>query len=159
MIRLNLGCGDWVFPGWTNVDLYDPKADLKCDVKKLPYEDNTVDQIYNCHIIEHFHFHEAFDVLREWNRVLKPGGLFEVETCDFLASCKKFIESDEKGRVEMYGHFFAKPWFPGQTHYFLYTETQLRWTLEKCGFKNIVRVPALRYIGMEEVCLKLAATK
>jgi len=160
--KLNLGCGDLLFKkedGWINVDLFNPAADLQADVKKLPFKDNSVDEIYNCHLIEHFTFWDSFEVLKEWERVLKPGAWLVTETCDFLASCKKFVESNEQGRIGLYGHFFAYPCRPGQTHYFLYTETQLKWNLEQAGFKNCERLPAKRYIGMEDVCLKIACQK
>ena len=83
-----------------------------------------------------------------------------IETPDFLASCKKFVEADEQGRINMYGHFFAQPWVgPGQVHKFLFTETQLRWSLESTGYKNVKRVPALRYIGGEDQNLGMEAFK
>ena len=160
MLKLHLGCGDIILDGYTNIDLYNEKADVQDDIRTLQYDDNLIDEIYTSHVIEHFDYKEAFDILREWYRVLKPDGYIITETPDFLGSCIKFVNaSSEEERIEMYGHFFAKPWLPGQTHKFLYTENQLKWTLEQCGFRNIYRVPALRYIGMENVCLKLVAQK
>ncbi len=159
-MKLNLGCGDMLLDGFTNCDLYNPKADTKCDVKSLPFPDGSAELIYSSHVIEHFHFHEAFDVLREWKRVLKDGGILEIETPDLLESCKKFITAseEEKHRI-LYAHFFSTPWIDGQWHKFLYTEKQLRWTLEQLGFKQIERRPALRYIGREDICLKMVAVK
>ena len=160
MIRLNLACGEIIIPGWINVDLYDSHADVKSDVSKLTFEDNYADEIWASHIIEHFHFFEAFDVLKEWLRVLKPGGKIMIETPDMLASCKKFVNGSEQDRVNLYGHFFAQPWVgPGQVHKMLYTENQLRWTLEQCGYVKIKKVPALRYIGGEDQNLGMEAYK
>jgi len=160
MIKLHLGCGNMLLKDWVNCDLYNPNAEVKCDAKEIPYEDETVDVIYNCHLIEHFDFFEAFVVLKEWYRVLKKGGVLVTETPDMFASCKKFIEASEEDRINvLYSHFFAKPWIDGEVHKFLYTEQQLRWTLEKSGFSNIIRQPATRYIGREDICLKLMAQK
>jgi predicted SAM-dependent methyltransferase len=160
MLKLHLGCGDIILPDYVNIDLYNPKADLECDIHKLPYDDNSVDEIVSCHVIEHFGFKEAFDVLREWYRVLKPEGYIITETPDFLESCRAFVNGSESERINLYGHFFAKADnIPGQVHRFLYTENQLKWTLANVGFRNITRVPALRYIGMEHLCLKLVAQK
>jgi predicted SAM-dependent methyltransferase len=159
MIKLNLGCGDLLLPGYINIDLYDEHADVKMDITKLDYPDNYADEISTTHVIEHFDFRQAFDILREWHRVLKPGGFLVTECPDFLGSCKKFIASNEQERINMYGHLFAKAWLPGQTHKFMYTETQLKWTLAECGFENMTRIPALRYIGMEDVCLKIVCNK
>ena len=159
MIKLNLGCGGMILPDYTNCDKYDERADLKCDVVDLPFDDNSVDHIYASHIIEHFDFYQAFDVLKEWRRVLKEGGSLAVETPDLLGTCKAFIKGEESRRVELYGHFFATPWIDGQVHKFLYTETQIKWTLEKTGFKDIKKVPALRYIGCEDINLKMECLK
>ena len=159
-MKLNLGCGDMILKGFTNCDLYNPAADVKCDARLLPFEDNSVEEIYTSHVIEHFDFKEVFEVLKEWKRVLKEGGKLVIETPDLLASCKKFVELDEQGRISMYAHFFSEPWTsPGQCHKFLYTETQLRWTLEQAGFKNLVRIPALRYVGREDICLGMIGIK
>lgn len=158
-IQLNLGCGEMILPDYINCDLYNDKADLKCDVKLLPFENNSVDKIIAIHVIEHFDFKEAFDVLKEWYRVLKEGGILWIETPDLLKSCKKFVDSNEQERINMYSHFFSQPWIPGQIHKFLYTETQLKWTLEQCNFKNIIRKEAKRYIGLEDITLGMEAMK
>jgi predicted SAM-dependent methyltransferase len=158
-MKLNLGCGDLLLEGFINCDLFNSSADIKCDVKKLPFEDNSIEEIYSSHVIEHFNFFEAFEVLKEWKRVLKENGWLIIETPDLLASCKKFVESNEQERISMYGHFFAKPWIEGEIHKFLYTEIQLRWTLEQLGFRNITKQKAFRYIGREDICLKMVCQK
>lgn len=163
-IKLNLGCGDQLLDGFLNCDLYSPHAQLKFDAQKIPFPDNSVGYINASHLIEHFHFHQAFDVLKEWQRALKPGGTLAMETPDFFNSCKAFVEGPEQFRIRLYGHFFAWPNIPGQTHYFLYTEQQLGWTLNQLGFKNIRRVPpdsiyARSMPGKEELYLKMLAEK
>jgi len=135
--------------------LYAPdtaKCDVRFDVQKLPYPDNSVDEIKAFHIIEHFNFFEIKDVLEEWYRVLKPGGRLYLETPDFLETCRSFVEGTtampiEEWRVTLYGHFFAHPWVPGQTHKFLFTENQLRTNLSWAGFKQVNRLPpASKYV-------------
>lgn len=71
-MKINLGCNDFKLDGFINIDV-DPvvKPDLVASAEKLPYEDNSVDEIYAGHLLEHFSIEE--DVLREWYRVLKVG--------------------------------------------------------------------------------------
>jgi len=148
MLKLNLGCGDKILDGFVNCDLYNPKAQRRCDVRFLPFADDSVDEINADHIIEHFDAHEAWDVLREWKRVLRSGGVLRVETPDFLALCKAFVDApDEQSRVNLYGAFFAKAWMPGEVHKFLYSETQLGWTMQEVGFVELHRIPATSYVG------------
>lgn len=139
-IKLNIACGDDYLDGWVNVDLYSEKADIKFDVEKppYPYEDNSIDEIKAFHIIEHFDFHSGNKVLAEWFRILKPGGRLWIETPDFLESCKEFVKT---GDANLYGHFFATPWVPGQTHKFLFTENQLIGAFGWIGFVNAKRIP------------------
>jgi glycosyltransferase involved in cell wall biosynthesis len=154
-LKLHLACGHDYNEDYINVDLYAPedaKCDVRFDVQKLPYPDNSVDEIKAFHIIEHFHFFEIKEVLNEWYRVLKPGGRLYLETPDFLETCRSFVEGSstmpiEDWRVLLYGHFFAHPWVPGQTHKFLFTETQLRTNLGWAGFKTVNRLlPASKYV-------------
>lgn len=163
-LKLHLACGHDYNEDYINVDLYAPpdaKCDVRFDVQKLPYPDNSVDEIKAFHIIEHFHFFEVKDLLNEWYRVLKPGGRLYLETPDFLETCRSFVEGSpvmpiEEWRVLLYGHFFAHPWVPGQTHKFLFTENQLRTNLTWAGFKTINRLPpASKYVMNETVHLFL----
>lgn len=81
-VLLNLG--SWVFrmdPPWINIDLnpaYNP--DVIADACRLPYEDNSVDEIYAGHILEHIPPYR--DALKEWYRVLKPNSKIGVTVPD-----------------------------------------------------------------------------
>jgi glycosyltransferase involved in cell wall biosynthesis len=157
-LRLHLACGHDYTEGFINVDFYAPedaRCDVRFDVQKLPYPDNSVDEIKAFHIIEHFHFFEIQEVLKEWHRVLKPGGRLWLETPDFLETCRSFVEGSpvmpiEDWRVLLYGHFFAHAWVPGQTHKFLFTESQLRTNLDWAGFKQVYRLPPSSKYVMNE---------
>lgn len=143
-LKLHLACGLDYHPDYINVDLYpmeQGKYDAQFDVKTLPYDDNTVDEIKAFHVIEHFDFWEASVTLKEWHRVLKPGGRLWLETPDFYTTCESFIQGSYEWQVLLYGHFFAHPWVPGQTHKFLFTEHQLRIHLQQAGFNVVNRLP------------------
>lgn len=139
--KLNLGSGGDYIDGYVNVDLYAQKADQRYDIRKLPYANDSIDEIRAFHVIEHFDYLEAHDILFEWLRVLKPGCRLHLETPDFLESCKEFIKADENGRWKLYGHFFSEAWTPGHVHKMLYTEYTLRESLTRVGYKNINRLP------------------
>ena len=159
LINLNLGCGGMILPGFINCDKYDEQADVMCDVLDLPFDTGTVDSIYASHILEHFDFKEAFVALDEWKRVLKEGAILSIETPDLLGTCVAFVEATDSERVPLYGHLFATPWIDGQVHKFLYTESQLSTTLEWLGFRDIKRIPALRYVGCESINLRMECVK
>jgi SAM-dependent methyltransferase len=52
-------------------------VDIACDITQgLPFEDETVDEIICIHVLEHIR--DLGFVMREFHRVLKPGGLLRI---------------------------------------------------------------------------------
>ena len=74
-IKLNLGCGDQKIDGYKGVDIRDCGQEIIWDVRNgIPFPDNSVDEVFSCHFIEHMTDAESMDLLREIYRVLKPKG-------------------------------------------------------------------------------------
>ncbi len=44
----------------------------------LAYKDESVDEIYASHVLEHFPYNKTQEVLNDWVRVLKPGGRIRI---------------------------------------------------------------------------------
>ena len=51
--------------------------------KRIPENNESVDLIYACHIVEHLDQEEISKFFNECNRVLKPGGIVRVVVPDF----------------------------------------------------------------------------
>lgn len=158
-IKLNIACGDKIFPGYINMDLYNPKANIKGDVRKLPFDDNYADEILASHIIEHFTFREGFVILEEWKRVLKPGGKLIIECPDFMALCKLFVNGDEQERLLLYNGFYGAVEGEGMLHKFGYTPTQMRWTLGQLGFTNIFQGEPTSYPESKRMNMRFECQK
>ena len=75
--KLHLGCGKRFIPGFIHIDVIDyPHVDHVTSIDNLSIiDDNSIELIYNCHILEHFKRREINNVLKEWFRVLKPDGI------------------------------------------------------------------------------------
>jgi predicted SAM-dependent methyltransferase len=86
MLKLHVGCGKRNFgKEWIHIDGGDyPHLDSH-DIVKLPYKDETVDLIYASHVLEYFDRPESICVVKEWHRVLKPGGILRLAVPDFDA--------------------------------------------------------------------------
>ena len=84
---LDIGCSKNKIPHTLGVDI-DPAsdADVIHDLNTYPYpfEENSVNQIYAKHIIEHLENPRKF--IRELHRILKPQGRAFIETPHF--SCR-----------------------------------------------------------------------
>lgn len=72
MRKLNLGCGPYHKQGYINIDVnpnYTP--DMLRDVRRgLPFDDDTVDEVWTNHFLEHLTQAEVLDLLEEVYRVL-----------------------------------------------------------------------------------------
>jgi predicted SAM-dependent methyltransferase len=76
-IRINLGCGEKE-GDYIGIDIRDCGQKMIWDIKDgLPFPDESVDEIYSCHFLEHLDDEETIDLLVEVARVLKKGGKFE----------------------------------------------------------------------------------
>jgi FkbM family methyltransferase len=90
-IKLNVGSGGIDWPGYLSVDKYDKRAQILMDITKLDFEDGTVDEILASHVFEHLNPYHALDILKDWLRVLKPGGKLAMEMPDLERMCKSFV--------------------------------------------------------------------
>jgi SAM-dependent methyltransferase len=79
-LRLNLGCGDDIRPGYINHDVnqHRPEVDVVHDLRALPWPwtDDSAETIRLLDVLEHLP--EVVPIIDECWRVLKPGGLLHV---------------------------------------------------------------------------------
>ncbi|MBP2303069.1 class I SAM-dependent methyltransferase [Azospirillum picis] len=99
-LRLNLGCGDKLLPGDINVDVAPSRngatPDHLCDLRRLaPFTDDSANEILAVHVVEHFWRWEVVDVLREWVRVLKPGGTMILECRNLATAWQEFLKDPD----------------------------------------------------------------
>ena len=166
-IRLNLGAGARHKPGWVNVDLFTPGADLRLDLRRpLPFPDASVEYIYIEHFFEHLGYpntldsagwehdppgrpSEALALLRECLRVLQPGGTLDVLVPDAEMILMEYANRHRDG-------FPAYPWWgpkwcdtpmhcvnyvfrQGREHQYAYDFETLSRVIEQAGFVGIAR--------------------
>lgn len=139
MKKLHLGCGKVYIPGFIHIDLMDfDHIDHKRSIDDLSiFEDNSIDFIYACHVLEHFKRSDMDRVLGEWFRVLKSGGVLRVSVPGFeeiIAVYQKYMDFK----------LVLGPLMGGQTylynfHSMAFDFKYLSELLEKSGFKNVKR--------------------
>ena len=80
---LNAGCGPNIAPGFMNLDYYWRPGILCWDLTRaLPFGDSSLEGIYCEHTLEHLAYKDAGKALREFRRVLIPGGQLRVVVPD-----------------------------------------------------------------------------
>jgi SAM-dependent methyltransferase len=155
MIKLNLGCGDKILRGYTNVDVANERAgkqpDIICDVRNLDkFTDNYADEILAVHVIEHFWRWEVELILKEWVRVLKPGGKLILECPNLISACEEFLKNPEvaalpgpEGQRTMWVFYGDPRWAdPLMVHRWGYTPRSLAQIMHFSGLTGLRQEPA-----------------
>lgn len=159
-MKLNLGCGDDVKPGYTNVDFRqtDPSV-VQVDLSKFPwpFEDESADEIMMLDFLEHFPYAITPSILLECQRVLKPEGtvviqvpdaehLMKALTCsgEYLCnrcghemkndlSCLGCGQSQREISEAAMRRLYGGQDFPGNFHHTCFTEISLMQKTRSCG--------------------------
>jgi len=100
-LKLNVGCGTDYKEGWVNIDNNSDnnieKLDLNWDLRNpLPFTDSSVDYIFNEHFMEHLTVEEGQKSVKDFMRVLKPGGVLRIATPDLRVSVDLYNNPDWK---------------------------------------------------------------
>lgn len=132
-LRINVGAGPHNDPRYVALDIK-----TGTDARSLPYADNSVDEVYCSHLLEHFTPIERDKVLREFVRVLKPNGLCQIAVPDAKKVAEAMLKTDESGEFRtvemvMYGAHSD----PNDIHHAAYTENVLAACMNAAGLGGI----------------------
>lgn len=156
LLKLHLGCGNQRFEGYVNIDWRrTPATDVVCRVEKLPYPSDSAQLIETYHVIEHLPRHDAAKALREWHRVLAPGGMLIIECPDLDAAAREYLAGKQERLDSIFGH----QRFPGDAHLFGYNFDRLKSLLEAAGFRRVEQKEARDYHAKQEPCIRVECVK
>lgn len=124
-MKLHLGCGSTVVPGWQNIDKSPsivlaripglrptlariglisraqqeavfPPGIIRADVRRgLSYPDASAEFVYSSHMIEHLARWQGLAFLRECFRVLRPGGRVRLATPDLAELVDEYTQEGD----------------------------------------------------------------
>ena len=81
---LHIGCGDNLLPKpFINLDIRKKRGVTIGKAYPLKFKSNTFDLVYASHVLEHFKKKDVLKVLKEWSRVVKPGGVLRISVPGF----------------------------------------------------------------------------
>lgn len=81
MIKLNLGCGPDIKPGYINIDTCALHPDVIVqDIKNLNFDYESIDEIYAKDIIEHMSIENVKYSISKWSHICKSGALLFIQT-------------------------------------------------------------------------------
>jgi SAM-dependent methyltransferase len=162
-IGLNLGSGKIRWPGWQNVDGFNDRADVKADLKALPFPHNYADRVVAIHVFEHFYLWETPVILEEWKRVLKPGGRIVLEMPNMEAVFSHIAVRMRKGEAPVPTMSWLAIWGdprhedPAMCHRWGYSPIDVVTILKKAGFENVQSETARYHFPARD--MRITATK
>ena len=132
-VRLNLGAGAVPLVGYENIDLKDGMPAFP-----LRHADGTVEEVRASHILEHFPRGKVESVVREWARVLKPGGKLKIAVPDFDYIVKEY-SNGHRGDPMLEAYLFGGQVDGDDYHKALFNEDKLKALLESAGLTDVKR--------------------
>tara|TARA_B100001142_G_scaffold289410_1_gene306198 strand:- start:225 stop:767 length:543 start_codon:yes stop_codon:yes gene_type:complete len=155
LVRLNLGCGDKILPGYINIDTASSRGgkspDFIADVRDLKKVKTAIaDEVLAVHVIEHFYYWEVIPLLQSWRRVLKSGGQLILECPNLLYACQMIVNDPggrsgpgREGQMSMWPLYGDPSWKdPLMCHKWAYTPDSLAQVVTQAGFINAHQEPA-----------------
>ncbi len=91
---------------YTTADLESPIADIKMDIREMPFEDNCFDVIFCNHVLEHID--DDHKAMTEMLRVLRPGGWAILQVpldVNRRETYEDFSITDPKEREKIFGQY------------------------------------------------------
>lgn len=159
IVGLNLGSRNRAIPGFLNMDCDQHEGvDIVGDISDLSrFESGSVPAIYASHVLEHFPHVKTLDVLREWNRVLSPGGILYVAVPDFKRAIELYLTSPEGMGDWVVNYLWGDQAYPTAFHYAGFDVHRLTSLLRKAGFSEVSRVGNFP-IGDSQDCSRKVST-
>jgi hypothetical protein len=147
-MKLNIGAGGRRIAGYTGVDMVErPGADIVAPANAIPLADGVASEVLAVHLIEHLLPWEVAGTLKEWRRLLRPGGRLVLELPDLIKCCQNiisgaFVAGKHPDQLGMWGAFGD----PRQKdalmlHRWGYTFKSLQPIVAAAGFGDIVERP------------------
>tara|TARA_B100000575_G_C22882195_1_gene513925 strand:+ start:156 stop:665 length:510 start_codon:yes stop_codon:yes gene_type:complete len=142
-MKLHIG-GKEVKEGWKILNIQkNDGVDFLGSISDLSqFENDSIDQIYASHVVEHIDQKNIKKTLKGIHRVLKDGGKFFISVPDLDILCRIFIDKNAPIKVK---YHVMRMIYGGQTdefdyHYFGWNYEFLNNYLLEAGFKKNERV-------------------
>lgn len=145
-MKLHIGCGSNILPGYINIDEYNPNADVNLNVMEMNYDDESIDVVEGYMILEHLTLSDARKLLKKLYKMLKKGGRLILEVPDMEKVCKMILafaddpECLEQGPFGFRGIFGDPAGIKsiGDVHKWGYTRTSLSALVREAGFAKCI---------------------
>jgi predicted SAM-dependent methyltransferase len=163
-------------PGFVHLDIDPnfPHLEIVCDLSKesIPLPDGSVSELLANHVIEHIPWRNLPFIVKEWARVIAPGGRLFLRTPDMEFICRTYLEGkttpewpgDEAAMVEVFGDCGPSQWaviklfsgqdYPSNFHYNCFDIKSMTQLLTRYGFQDVKRIAAVPVFSPGELAIE-----
>jgi predicted SAM-dependent methyltransferase len=138
LLRVHIGCGTVQLDGWFNVDeRWFPHVHHVGAADRLGVlPDGAAEVVYASHVLEHLSHRATDATLREWARVLAPGGALFVAVPDFDRIVERYVDGGRK-IDDVFGPLMGEQDYDANTHRAVFNRAALADHLERAGFTDV----------------------
>lgn len=149
VVKVNLGCGHLPKDDYINVDMRDlDGVDIIADVRNIPFETKSIDELYLSHVIEHFTEVDMENyILPYWHSLLKSGGKITIICPNWGAMLEGYAKGEVSFEV-LKEITFGSQEYEGNQHYNMFSPESLTKLMNKIGFSHVKVVDEKRVNGL-----------
>jgi len=138
-MKLHVGCGSVAIQGYVNIDIrYLPNVDVVDNAEFLrKFKREAIEEIYACHVLEHFNRWRISNILRRWFELLSPGGFLFLSVPDFESIVSYYQK--EKDLKPLIGLLYGGQDYKENYHHMCWDFNSLRRELKLAGFCDVTR--------------------
>ena len=139
-LALDIGCGERKvsIPGYSvqSLDIRpEVRPDFIASIEKIPCPDESYDLLFASHVLEHVERVKVYNVLKEWRRALKVGGILQLVVPDLEIAAIELLSCRTSN--DTFDILWGAQNYPSNFHYCGFTWQLLEATVKKYGFKVI----------------------
>jgi FkbM family methyltransferase len=156
-LKLNIGSGYLPLDGYLGLDLYNETADIKSDVVNIPFDENSIEEIVSYHVLEHIFPDKVEEAIKEWYKLLMPGGKLVIELPNTLAICEDFPKVEYGEKFALLYYMYCNPQLPGHAHVYGWWPESIHNMLYNFGFREITFKQPQTHLDAEKYCMRVEA--
>lgn len=141
-IKLDIGAGTNPYrtedPEWKHLDARPlPNIDYVHNIKDpLPFQDSFFDELRAYSILEHVEYRRVLGVLKEWFRILKPGGLITI-VVPYIDGILRGRAAKATGEKDFMGYLGGEQDYPENYHISHFDRELLDKRMTEAGFVKL----------------------